>query len=247
MRRVWDPLMAAGVPPHLTLAYPEELDTDPGLRSSVAAVACRMAPFRVRLGALVGIEQGRGGAQVAVLDLDGGWAQARQALLPREDGLRLEPHVTIVHRRTSPDPERAWRALRGTTVEQTFLVSELQVTETYRYTLAVLQRYPLSHGRGVDIGPERRSHTADLAAMIDLLPFGTARSASCGEHTPRREGGRPRGLRPPSFGVQDLPAAGSSRLGGHPDTDTDRRAPPTAGSLGGRDRRVWSRLEVAAS
>lgn len=143
LRRAWDPLMAGSTPPHLTLAYPEELDARWPLGPTVAGVAQRTAPFQVVLRRVVGIDSGRGGVSVEVDDVEGGWTRTRQYLLGHRTGLRIEPHITIAHPRTCPDPEAAWSALRGTTFGQTLLVQELLVTSARDGTTTVLERHPM--------------------------------------------------------------------------------------------------------
>ncbi len=137
-RARWDPVMAARAPAHVTVVYPEELP-DPAAQIAGVAALVR-APFRLRLGAVR-----REGAwlYVAVDDLDGGWQDVRDRLVPHG---RLDvgpPHLTLVHPRTSSSAEAAWRALRGRGVDRTVTVGALLVTATSAAGCTVLHRTPL--------------------------------------------------------------------------------------------------------
>ncbi|GIE75584.1 hypothetical protein Aph02nite_15340 [Actinoplanes philippinensis] len=101
-RRAWDPVMAAVVPAHVTLVYPEEALLRPpdtpgrgekpaGVRildpSKVADLIAETAPFRLRLGEVITLDERHGGVFVAVHDVDGTWAQLRHRLLgPATEG-----------------------------------------------------------------------------------------------------------------------------------------------------------------
>ncbi|MFC4069606.1 2'-5' RNA ligase family protein [Actinoplanes subglobosus] len=114
-RRAWDPVMAAVVPAHVTLLYPEEAlircPADPApvpearhetqateqfptpaeVRfvepRQVEALAAETTPFRLRPGAVFTLDEGHGGVFVAVEDVDGAWAQLRRRLLGAASGL----------------------------------------------------------------------------------------------------------------------------------------------------------------
>lgn len=144
LRRVWDPRMAQGVPAHLTVAYPGELHSgDSSCRADLADAVRQVRPFRMRLREVVGVDEGRGGVVIRADDLDGGWSLARRRILGDRPALRVDPHVTVAHPNTSHDPQAAWRALRTTTFERTFVVRELLVTRTRDHRVEILRRSPL--------------------------------------------------------------------------------------------------------
>jgi 8-oxo-dGTP diphosphatase len=118
LRAEWDPAMAGQIRAHVTVAYPAELAD---ARPSVP----RVAPFHLRLGALAYAE---GTVFVEVDDVDGGWAAARDVLLTA-DRLDVQPHVTIVHPRTTTRAPVAWAALAGRRLDVEVVVEELSVTE----------------------------------------------------------------------------------------------------------------------
>ncbi|MDD9935159.1 MAG: hypothetical protein OXT09_16220 [Myxococcales bacterium] len=50
LRHAWDPRMAAGVPPHVTLVYPEETNDERLLLERGASLASASSPFALTLG-----------------------------------------------------------------------------------------------------------------------------------------------------------------------------------------------------
>ncbi len=138
LRARWDPVMAARAPAHVTVVYPEELP-DPAAQVAAVAAVVR-APFRLRLGA---VRRDGGWLYVEVDDLDGGWRDVRDRLVPRGRLDAGPPHLTLVHPRTSSAADPAWRALRGRRVDRTVAVTELLVTATSDAGCAVLHRTPL--------------------------------------------------------------------------------------------------------
>ncbi len=146
-RHTWDPAMAAVVPAHVTVAYPEEVsDEDPLLRRAEALVGT-MPPFRLRLGEVTADDHGRGGVFVTVEDVDGGWSAVRRRLLADPmTPLGHPPHVTVAHPRTSTRGTECHAALAGERVATEFVVREVLHTETTAGTFTVLRRFPLSRG-----------------------------------------------------------------------------------------------------
>ncbi|OLF14813.1 2'-5' RNA ligase family protein [Actinophytocola xanthii] len=154
-RQRWDPVMAAVVPAHLTVVYPEEVADEPLLLRRVESSLATTTPFRLRLGAVVAEADGAGGVFVAVDDLDGGWAALRNALLTAPmTPADVPPHVTLVHPRTSRRGAGCWAVLAGRRVDLEVAVREVCLTET-RYgqagtadvSLAVLRRFALAGRR----------------------------------------------------------------------------------------------------
>ena len=153
LRRRWDPAMAAGVPPHITVAYPEEHQRQLELLVERAAeVAVITPPFPLELGPVAAHDGGAGGVFVAVADPTGSWQDLRKRILtPPFDALPLEPHLTLVHPRTSDRGEEAWRALRGTTLNGSITARHLMVTTTHPTSgLRIARRFPL--GSALDDG-----------------------------------------------------------------------------------------------
>lgn len=136
-RRAWDPAMAAVVPAHVTVTYPEETaDEEELLRRAEAGLGWA---FRLRLG---GIFAAEGGVFVAVEDVEGGWGRLRDRLL--EAPLDVPAHMTVAHPRTSTRVAECAAALAGQRVEAEVAVDELLYTETTPTTFTVLRRFPLA-------------------------------------------------------------------------------------------------------
>lgn len=185
LRQTWDPVMAAVVPAHVTLLYPEEAlirlpagpapspeipDGRPARkrileRRQVEELIAGTAPFRLRLGAVITLDEGRGGVFVAVQDLDGAWAHLRHRLLGpapgTEPGLTsgFPPHATIVHPRTSSRGPECWEALRGRSLSGEFTISEIVHTTTTAEAFTIEQRFPLLRA------PDGPSRTGPAAAL----------------------------------------------------------------------------------
>ena len=139
LRARFDPVMAARAPAHVTVVYPEELP-DPAVQVARVAAVVR-APFRLRFGE---VRREGGWVHVAVDDLDGGWQDVRDRLVPHGQLDVGPPHLTLVHPRTSSAAEAAWRVLRGCRVDRTATVTALLVTATSDAGCAVLHRTPLA-------------------------------------------------------------------------------------------------------
>ncbi|SDM37002.1 ADP-ribose pyrophosphatase YjhB, NUDIX family [Allokutzneria albata] len=146
LRLRWDPVMAALVPPHVTVAYPEEVPDVDLLVRRTTALAQETAPMAIRLTSVVADDEGRGGVFVAVDDSQRGWAGLRLGLLrPPFRGSGYPPHVTLVHPRTSKSGPAAYRALRGTRMDLPVVIDEIALTETGPDHFRVLQTFPLRH------------------------------------------------------------------------------------------------------
>jgi hypothetical protein len=157
-RQRWDPVMAAVVPAHLTVVYPEEVVDEDLLLSRAESGLATTRPFRLRMGAVVAAEGGAGGVFVAVDDVDGAWAALRRALLAEPmSPVDLPAHVTLVHPRTSNQGPACWAALAGRRVDREVVARAVCLTET-RYgatgqagtadiSLTVLRRFALADQR----------------------------------------------------------------------------------------------------
>jgi 2'-5' RNA ligase len=108
-RREWDPVMADQIAAHVTLVYPREAPDRDLLVQRLRAARRVIAPFRLRLGALACFERPDDGVHVTVDDVDGGYRAVRQRVLtPPFRPVVFEPHVTIVHPRTSRRGRELW-------------------------------------------------------------------------------------------------------------------------------------------
>jgi 8-oxo-dGTP pyrophosphatase MutT (NUDIX family) len=120
-RRQWDPVMAAQIAPHVTVAYPHDVDDVDVMVERVRSAAREGASFGLRLGEVVHAGDPNEGVFVAVDDVAGGWARLRTAIAGAPVDDPIPPHVTLVHPRTSGLGALALDALRGqhdaTTVE----------------------------------------------------------------------------------------------------------------------------------
>jgi len=132
-RHRWDPLMAAGVPPHISLVYPEEYDDTDLLVQRAREQIPRFEAFAMELADVVAEDDGAGGVFVSVVDRAGKWHALRDALLaPPWRRLGIPPHVTVVHPRTSDRGPEAWRSLRGWRSGATVVVDRIAFTATGR-------------------------------------------------------------------------------------------------------------------
>jgi mutator protein MutT len=144
-RSRWDPTMAAGVPAHVSVVYPEEVvDFDALLERARTATRDRTGfPLDVR--EILRTDEAEGVfVGLRVTDRTGGLTGLRHALLPADaTPLGIPPHVTVVHPRTSDRGDDAFRALGAAATAGSFLVTELCWTETSAAGMAVRERFPL--------------------------------------------------------------------------------------------------------
>jgi 8-oxo-dGTP pyrophosphatase MutT (NUDIX family) len=108
-RRRWDPVMAAQIAAHVTLAYPGEAPSPELLAERLREAGATRAPFRLRLGALACFGRPEDGVYIEVDDVDGGYRELREVVLrPPFQLAAVTPHVTIVHPRTSRRGRELW-------------------------------------------------------------------------------------------------------------------------------------------
>ncbi|MGC5030005.1 2'-5' RNA ligase family protein [Micromonospora sp. DT229] len=144
-RHTWDPVMASVVPPHVTLAYPEETADEALLLYRAEHLTPLVPPVRLRLDEVFAEEEGRGGVFLRVADVDGGWAELRGELLADPmTPIDFPAHLTLVHPRTSKRGADCRAALAGRRLAATVWVREVLFTETTADTFTVLRRFPLS-------------------------------------------------------------------------------------------------------
>lgn len=129
LRRTWDPEMARQIAAHVTLAYPQEAPDARELATRVRQAAGGARPFRLALAACGCFESPEDGVYVGVADLDGAFRRLRERLLrPPFTALDVQPHVTLVHPRTSSRGRACWDALAGADLPATFVVDAIGVT-----------------------------------------------------------------------------------------------------------------------
>jgi 2'-5' RNA ligase superfamily protein len=148
-RHTWDPVMAALVPAHVTITYPEEtVDEDLLLRRAESCLGA-VVPFRLGLGEVFSDTGGRGGVFVAVHDIEAGWSGLRRRLLAEPmTPFDVPPHVTVAHPRTSTQGRNCHAALAGRRLDVEFQAREVFYTETTGDTHTILRRFELA-ARGV--------------------------------------------------------------------------------------------------
>lgn len=145
-RRRWDPVMAARIAAHVTLAYPEEAPLADLLVERVREASRRHASFRLRLlGDRACFERPERGVYVGVEDVEGGYARLRADVLrsplqPRA----FPPHVTVVHPRTSARGRELWLEARSPWLECEFTVTEIAITGFDGTQWAFCERFPLA-------------------------------------------------------------------------------------------------------
>jgi len=130
----------------VTLVYPWEAP-DPGLIAEwLRSAAVEQPPFRLRLGPLDRHDATEGvGCGYAVLDIDGGHRALRSRIAPSAFVAGdVDPHVTVVHPRTSRLGEEAWQALRTRSVEVEFSVRDIAITAWEGSAWPTLERVPLT-------------------------------------------------------------------------------------------------------
>jgi mutator protein MutT len=143
LRSTWDPVMARIAPPHVTVAYPEEIVDVDLLLERLAGAAAETAPIRLSIGGFIGDDDGRGGVFAAVGDPDRGLTALRdRLLLPPQRFSGYPFHTTIAHPRTAGAPADCWAALRGGSLDLSCVVDEAQWTVTGESGRTVLATFP---------------------------------------------------------------------------------------------------------
>ena len=147
-RHRWDPAMATGVPPHVTLVYPEEFNDHRQILVDRAEDAAAMVgPFALHLDGLVTHgDRGESGVFAAVSDPTGSWQRLRQTIVrPPLEPRDVAPHVTVVHPRTSDRGAAAWSQLQGSAISGSFVVREFCLTSTsVERGMVIEQRFKLT-------------------------------------------------------------------------------------------------------
>ena len=134
--------MAALVPAHVTVTYPEETPDESLLLRRAEKIAGETPPFRLRVGTPFTAESG---VFLTVDDVEAGWSTLKRRLLtPPMTPVDFPPHVTVAHPRTSPHAEECAQALAGLRLTVEFEVQELSYTETTADTFTVLRRFAVT-------------------------------------------------------------------------------------------------------
>jgi 2'-5' RNA ligase len=130
IRRAWDPFMAAQIAAHVTLVYPEEAPCLAHLVACVRTASSCIAPFRLRLGGVAHFGRPEDGVYIAVEDVDGGYRDAREAILrPPCTPLVFSPHVTLVHPRTASRGRACWEQVRSQGIQLEFTAEEVAIAD----------------------------------------------------------------------------------------------------------------------
>jgi 2'-5' RNA ligase len=144
VRQEWDPVMAAQIRAHITLAYPQEAPLADLLVARLRTACYHTAPFRLRLGALAYFERPEEGVYIEVQDIDRDYRRLRQHLLcPPFQPIAFPPHVTLIHPRTSARGRDFWNHGRYQPDDQEFTVAELAITAFDGMRWVVLERLAL--------------------------------------------------------------------------------------------------------
>ena len=131
LRRRWDPVMHRQIAAHVSLLYPGEAADPSAIGRRVSEVAPGRNPFVLRLGAICHAAYPEGDScWFAVEDPDGEWEQLRLAIASTDFSplSGSQPHVTIVHPRTSRQGRAAWEELRSQRVDLQWSVREVAIT-----------------------------------------------------------------------------------------------------------------------
>jgi len=147
IRQQWDPVMAAQIGAHITLAYPQEAPIVDLLVARLRIESRQTSPFRLRLGALAYFERPEDGVSIEVQDSDGDYRRLRQHLLrPPFQRIVFPLHVTLIHPRTSARGRDFWEHGRYQPHDQEFIVAEVTITAFDGTKWVVLERLALRRG-----------------------------------------------------------------------------------------------------
>lgn len=140
VRRRWDPVMAARMPAHVTLAYPEEVDDLDLLRERLTAEAATTRGFPLDIDGLFARD---GGAYLHAVDRIGSLTRLRDRLLaPPFRPAGFPAHITICHPRTAPNAADEC-VEREDAPTGSIMAQELCLTETTDAGMRIIDRFPL--------------------------------------------------------------------------------------------------------
>jgi 2'-5' RNA ligase len=138
-------MMAAAIPAHITLVYPDEHPGFEALSDRVKLLAERQRGFRVRLGDFRAFPPpDEGCVYVEVRDDDGQFAALRKGTAaPPFRPIEFPPHLTLIHPRTSSRATEFWDAGVGQNVSSSLMVDAIFITSFEAGKYDVVARYPL--------------------------------------------------------------------------------------------------------
>lgn len=128
LRKRWDPAMAREIAPHVSVTYPEEIPDADQLVKRVAHAAPQVRPFALRLDQVGHWGDPRDGVRVDVVDVEGGWTALRSLILGDRPWVDVEPHLTLVHPRTTNRGPAAFKALARLVLGHSVTVRAVSVT-----------------------------------------------------------------------------------------------------------------------
>lgn len=142
IRHQWDPVMAARIPAHLTVVYPEDnQDADALARRTQEALAS-VGELAISFGGVMNDGEPDKGIFLAVEGTSGAWRDLRRAILGHE-GAASSPHVTLIDPRTSGLGRTAWNDLRAINATGTVHASEIVLSAVTKDGFTMLRRWAL--------------------------------------------------------------------------------------------------------
>ena len=145
VRRAWDPMMAAAIPAHITLVYPDEHPGPEPLSERVKSLAERQRGFRVGVGEFQAFPPpDEGCVYVEIRDDEGEFAALRKgAAAPPFRPIEFPPHLTLIHPRTSSGATEFWRAGVAQLVGSQLMIDAIFITSFEAGKYDVVARHPL--------------------------------------------------------------------------------------------------------
>lgn len=144
LRRKWDPVMAAQIPVHFTLVYPEETADPEELQRTTGLTCSDTEPLIVSIGPAFYVGQPADGVFFSIVDIDGSIERFRERTVPKARAVDFPSHLTVVHPRTSDRGEAAWAELAVAQVVGTFVIQEVAITAFDGVRWRTIREYPLS-------------------------------------------------------------------------------------------------------
>jgi 2'-5' RNA ligase len=137
--------MAAAIPAHITLVYPDEHSGLEALRQRVRAACQQNATIRVRLGEYRAFPPPDDGCvYLEVLDEEGKLhALRKQIVAPPFQPIQFPFHLTLIHPRTSDSAAEFWRADRALNIKSAFVIDSITVTSSENGKYSVVEQFSL--------------------------------------------------------------------------------------------------------
>jgi 2'-5' RNA ligase len=145
LRRVWDPVMAAKIPAHITLVYPDEHSGLEALRQRVNTVCRQSSVFQVRFGGFRAFPPPDDGCvYLEVVDVESRLAALRrQVIEPPFDPIDFPFHLTVIHPRTSGAAAEFWRAGCVQDVKSLFAIDSIVITSSEDGKVSLVEEFRL--------------------------------------------------------------------------------------------------------